>query len=122
MRENQLDIFTGRISRRTDPETSKSAEARYVSTGKLSQRRGQVLTLCVANPGMTAGELSPIFARKHPEISFRAAAMTPEKRLGELERLGLVERGPKRKCAQSGYDGVTWFATIAGIKLTMETL
>lgn len=115
MSSNQLDI-TFPMVRNTDPETSRDAAKKHAAKG-LSERRRQVLSLVREFPGSTQGELARMFFHKYGgsirpqfnELSITVCAATPHKRLPELEALGLVRRGDKRKCWDSGYDCATWW-------------
>lgn len=95
------------MARRTDPATSHAAAIRHTET-KLSERRQQVLDLVTRFPDRTAGELGRVMHSEHPDLSIVVAASTPNKRLPELEKLGLVKRGDKRKCKDSGYECHVW--------------
>jgi hypothetical protein len=94
------------MARKSDPETSHLAAEQHVH--KLSNRRWQVYTLVHQHPGRTSGELSRLFFDNH-DVSIRTAAETPHKRLPELESLGYVVRGERRRCADSGYQAYVWF-------------
>ena len=111
---SNMDLFSP-ASRRTDPATSHTAEAKHTVLGKRAERMRQVLCLIIDSPGATTGELSRYMHSKHPELPLRTVAESPHKRVADLEDRGLVRRGGKRICLDSGYDCLTWYPTQAGI-------
>ena len=98
------------MARAQDPNTSHAAALTHTGT-KLSERRKQVYDLVGAHPGKTSGELGRLMFAAHPDLPMRVSAETPHKRLPELEKLGLIERGERRKCSDSGYECETWNLT-----------
>ena len=114
---SQLDAFKHTpISRTLDPQTSHDAEERHTTLGKRSERARQVLWLISKYPGHTTGELSHRMMAEYPELSFGCCAATPHKRAADLEHKGLVEKGRKRKCTDTGYENLTWYITAAGMR------
>lgn len=99
------DLFA--MARVTDPPTSHQAAKQHEE--KLSERRAQVLELVRAYPGETQGELALRFHTRWPALGILVAAATPHKRLPELEKMGLVRRGPERLCRDSQYLAATWW-------------
>jgi DNA-binding MarR family transcriptional regulator len=65
--------------------------------------RERVLAIVASRPGHTATEL----ARKMGVMDPR----TPNRRLPELERAGLVRRGPRRLCRVTNTKAATWWPT-----------
>ena len=89
------------LFRRTDPATSREAAAHMVETGKLGEAQQRVLALVRRSPGLTALMLAEVAGEWDPRVINR--------RLPELERLGLIRRGePKRQ--GTGRRAVTWWA------------
>lgn len=96
------------MARNTDPKTSHDAAEHHRQTN-LGKRRNQTLDLVKSSQGNTAGEYGRQFFETHPELPIRVAAQTPQKRLPELEKLGLVRRGEPRICRDSGRNCATWW-------------
>ena len=104
------------MARNTDPKTSHDAAEQHAP--KLSERRKQTLILVFNYPARTSGELARLFYQRYGDtIPLRVCAETAHKRLPELEKLGLVERGKERICSDSGYKSVTWYTTLEGVRL-----
>ena len=101
------------MARSTDPETSHQATRDY----KLSERRLQVLKILADHPGLTSGEISRYFYRRHQALGIRCAAETPHKRLPELEVMDLVLRCAPRRCRDSGQSATTWALTDKGLEV-----
>ena len=97
------------ICRSGGPATSVRGANRHVGSGKISERREQVLKLVEEYPGRTSNELAAIFVDRHRDLPVHVAASTPNKRLNELERLWKVIRGRERECSRTSYDCVTWW-------------
>jgi hypothetical protein len=93
-----MTIEPRRLARATDPRTSKDAAADVLP--RLGELQAFVLQLVKATPGLTSNEL----ARRHHINDPR----TVNRRLGELEGLGLVVRGTPRPCDVSGKAAATW--------------
>jgi len=105
--EEPVKVFP--MARRTDPLTSHIAALRHVA-GELSTRRAQVYDVVARYPDKTSNELGVLMMKAFPELSVRAASASPQKRLPELEKLGLIVRGEARECTDSGYLAHTWRA------------
>ena len=96
-----------KLRRNTDPESSKIAALRVLPN--LSERREQVWACVESSPGLTASELGRKMHERYPKLPMIVAATSPQKRLVELERLGLVQRQRNlRKCTDTGYFCHTW--------------
>jgi predicted transcriptional regulator len=93
-------LWAAPLARRTDPATSKAAAAAIVP--KLGELQRAVLEAVRLYPGRTRNELARIHDWHPSEVS---------KRLPELERQGLVTRGPERVCTATGRACATWTAT-----------
>ena len=104
---DHIEVFP--MAKATDPKTSHVAASRHV-VGALSLRRRQVYDATVQFPAETSNELGLRMTQLFPDLELRAAAASPQKRLPELEKLGLVRRGRPRKCRSSGYLAHTWRA------------
>ena len=89
------------LARRSDPATSHGgASAAVCVLGETQQR---ALTAVRAHPNRTAGELNV------------AVGLDPDsrrigRRLNELERAGVVRRGPARTCTVTGHAAHVWLA------------
>jgi hypothetical protein len=87
------------LARKADPETSKAAGR---AAGKRLTRLHRWAVRCVAEtPGLTQRELG---AKHCPDDPRRIG-----RRLAECDRLGLLVRGPARKCSVSGKRAETWW-------------
>jgi len=95
-------------SYRNDDPTSKAAMLDMIATGRLSERRAQVLYLVTKYPNYTAGELAGMMVREFSNLPVRAAVGTPNKRLAELNELGLVFKSGTRECRDTGNVVYTW--------------
>ena len=95
--------------RHTDPGTSYQAAMEMIASGKVSERRGQVLTLVAKYPGRTHGELAAIMYSLHRPLGILCCAETPHKRLPELETAGFVHPGKEKRCRETGKTARTWF-------------
>lgn len=85
------------LHRRLDPQTSVQAAVAILP--RLGELQTKVLDAVRANPNRTRNELAGLMGWHPSEVS---------KRLPELERLGLVSRGPERPCAVTGKACATW--------------
>ena len=88
-----------RMARRTDPVTSHLAAAGNLLSGANASQRAACLAAMEDGVGMTSDEIAA------------AAGVTPHvsgRRLPELERAGLVVRGPARVSKVGGRLGTTW--------------
>ena len=101
------------MAKTTDPGTSHAAALRHVASA-LSLRRSQVYDAVVQFPDQTSNELGLRMTELFPDLELRAASASPQKRLPELEKLGLIARGAARKCSSSGYQAHTWRAVELG--------
>ncbi len=96
-----FDGFADLMARRTDPETSHAAAAGHVASGANAAQRAACLRV-MSHVGMTSDEIAAAAG-----IERHASA----RRLPELERAGLVSRGPARLSRVGGRSGVTWYLT-----------
>jgi hypothetical protein len=104
-----------KLRRNTDPVSSHLAAEKYAP--KLSERRQQVLTLVKMSPGLTCDEYSRLMVIQYPELPLRIAISTPQKRLSELESLGLVRKGLLRECKDSGNLVLTWYPVLQQVEM-----
>lgn len=88
-------------ARSTDPETSHLAAEHIIATGKRAHQQHQALAAVRAFPDHTSLEIAE---------AARCCRFQLARRLPELERDGLVERGPARTCRVSGRKAATWRA------------
>lgn len=93
-------------SRTTDPSTSHIAEAQMSASGSISAQRADVLWAVCLSPDCTAREIAR---------ACRVDRYATSRRLPELERHGLVTRGPTRVCRVGGRLSATWRATDAAL-------
>ena len=87
--------------RALDPVTSKAAARRMDASGAARTQAAWFLETVRAHPGRTASELASLSGGRYD----RYAA---NRRLADLERLGLVAKGASRP-APSGRPEVTWW-------------
>ena len=87
-----------RLFRRSDPHTSALA-ARMVSAHQTKS----VLMFLIDNPNSTSAELAKVM---------RVDRHMTARRLPELARSGLAERGTPRKCTANGTMAITWRAIL----------
>ena len=88
------------LCRADGPSTSRAAAITAAQT--LGQRQAFALECVRQMPGATSLELDTRFCPGQRN--------TIQRRLGELERAGLVERLPARRCSISGKNAATWRA------------
>lgn len=87
------------IARRGDPITSAHAAAWLTSSGFRDSQAGRVLDAVICWPKSTSAELA-----RRAQIDRYICA----RRLPELEKLGLVTRGPIAHCTVTGRAALTW--------------
>ncbi|MCP3903131.1 MAG: winged helix-turn-helix domain-containing protein [Planctomycetes bacterium] len=92
------DADPRRIRRRTDPEPSHLAAVDAAE--RLPEQQSRILGIVTRAPNCTATEL----AMKYGLTDVR----TVNRRTGELERRGLIERGDARKCRVTGRKAAVW--------------
>lgn len=88
-----------RLHRRADPRSSKKAAQRIVASGEHQTQKSRVLAALAEHPGSTSAELA-----EH----MRTDRYVVARRLPDLERDGVVERGPLRECKANRTEAVTW--------------
>lgn len=88
------------IAARRDPGTSDEAARKITRSGKRDAQSKEVLDAVRARPGLTSAE----YAGGVQSQRFMFA-----RRLPDLEKLGLVRKGPPRPCRQTGSRCVTWW-------------
>lgn len=89
------------LFRRTDPATSREAGEHMLKSGKLAEAQQRVLEMVRRSPGLTSLMLAEVAGEWDPRVINR--------RLPELERLGLVRRGDPRIQGKTGRRAVTWW-------------
>ena len=88
-------------ARNTDPESSKEAAREMIDSGAMASQRMQVYVALQRHNNSTARELSD------------ASGITVHvigRRLTELDRLGMVSRGPQRLCRIGNRNATEWRA------------
>ena len=88
-----------RPARRADPDTSKEAADKIMPN--ITEQRAWVVECITETQGLTSNELSV----EHCPGNERKIG----RRLCECERLGLIRRGPARKCGETGFRAATWY-------------
>lgn len=101
--ENQKNFLDdpSMLARRTDPRTSKLAANEVAETGELKGLRLRAYLAVQSNPGCIARELSAVLGDNDPR--------TLNRRLGEVETMGLISRGETRRCKVTGKMCATWW-------------
>lgn len=97
----QLLLNTNPLARSSDPITSHLAAKEGVESGRIGRNMEMALMALRRNPGVTSAELS----------EFRLAPSRQEsaRRLPDLEKRGLAEKGVSRTCKVTGRLCVTWW-------------
>jgi hypothetical protein len=83
--------------------TTLEAYTRMLTEGRLPKMRWAVWALLFREPGRTRNEIDKLLAQGQVNAGF-------SRRLAEMERAGVIARGPTRKCTVSGFSAETWFA------------
>lgn len=97
---NQTALTFPPASRRTDPATSRQAEAAVTASGARLTQAELVLGMVRMHGGMASAEQS-----MHCELDrFQIA-----RRLPDLEANGLIKKGATRTCSITGKASVTWW-------------
>lgn len=106
----QLGLFAEQIqdsnpilARNTDPSSSHEAADRMIQTGRLAIQKLRVFRALQRNPGATSAELA---------VELGGDRYMASRRLPDLERDGLVARGPARECRARGGSAITWIALV----------
>jgi predicted transcriptional regulator len=89
------------LARTSDPSTSKQAAKEILAN--LPEARQHALDAVRQYPGFTSNELAQKAGDGDPRKINR--------RLAELERVGLVQRDPPRVCSISGRRAAIWYPT-----------
>ena len=92
-------------SRLSDPATSQEAEEHGNASGVRDGQARQIVEALRRHEGTTSAELAR-FADVDRYVS--------DRRLADLERLGLVAKGESRKCKVTRRNSITWFCTDGG--------
>jgi single-stranded DNA-specific DHH superfamily exonuclease len=109
MREMQVDLFgrapieialETRIARGSDPQTSKNAGEEVTTSGRPEGQLLAVLVLVRRHPGRTSMELA--------KLSNKFDRYVIASRLPELEKAGLVCKGPPRMSSAGQRPAHTW--------------
>jgi hypothetical protein len=94
-------LFDWPLARKTDPGTSWAAARAVEDSCELAGLRRRAVELVTQNPGRIARELSSLAGDSDPR--------TLNRRLGEVEDMGLVRRGEARRCAVTNKLCATWW-------------
>lgn len=96
-----IEMGQGRpTSRTTDPQSSHDAIAALEASGELGKQHRRALEAVRRNNGMTSKHLAQLTGLDRHMLG---------RRLPELERSGLVKRGPMVKGEEGRAEGVTWW-------------
>ena len=96
---NQAALHFPPASHRTDPHTSRQAEAAITESGARQTQAELVFQAVKDHPGLTSAELT-----RHCELNRHQIA----RRLPDLEANGLVKKGTPRLCNLKRKLSVTW--------------
>jgi hypothetical protein len=102
------------ISRRGGSVTSFEAEETITRNGTRDTQAQRVLQAVRRWPGRTSAELAELISC-YPYDRYVVA-----RRLPELEFLGLVKKGPSKKCSITGHRSLTWHPTSPGEQSRLE--
>lgn len=100
----QLGLFAGTapLARRTDPASSHAAAHEVDASGQRDSQKARILTYLRSWPvPSTSTEITSLGSIDRYVVS---------RRLPDLERDGLVQRGAIRECSVTGRRCVTWRA------------
>lgn len=92
-------------ARASDPASSHEAADRHNQSGRASGNCAVVLNLVRLYPGLTSCELH------QTQIETGLERHEVSRRLSDLERKGLVRKGPEKVCEVKGTSMVTWCPT-----------
>lgn len=87
-------------ARNSDPETSHEAAAKI--RPRITRTIDSVYQALKRRRNITSRELAQAAGLDRYEVA---------RRLVDLERAGLAERGPKRRCTVQGWAAITWNPT-----------
>lgn len=107
-RNRRPDIYPHELARSGDPDTSHMAAEAV--TPKLTEIEQWALERVRLTPGLTQFELGYEHSRDNNR--------KPGRRMSELERLGLVRQGLKRKCTMTKCMAYTWWPVAEGEETT----
>jgi CRP-like cAMP-binding protein len=100
----QLELTAPRprnpIARKHDPDTSKQAAEAITASGKRDAQAKAVHLAVRGYRGHTSAELAKLCGYDRHMVA---------RRLPELERLGLVQKGEARACSTTGKSATTWW-------------
>jgi len=96
----QMLLSDSPIARKTDPVSSHEAAAEVTASGARATQQAEVLRGVKEYPGRTSKELAHLIGCDRYLVA---------RRLPELARKGLVQRGHMVTCKIGGRKAVTWF-------------
>ncbi|MAK37710.1 MAG: hypothetical protein CMC15_16240 [Flavobacteriaceae bacterium] len=120
IKEIIMDLEAKFLRRNTDPITSHQSAMDILP--KVTLLRKKVLQVVHEHPRRTAREYAYLLHDMFPEIKLYDCFHTPNRRLSDLERLGLVEKAEIRKCTDSQKNATTWVITELGSDLIYESM
>ncbi len=116
MQQNQLSMFgtaepavrqfsnRAPLAASSDPISSHIAAAEITSSGRRASQKAEIVAwLRTQERPLTSMEIAQAAILDRHLVA---------RRLPDLERDGLVERGPMRSCTASGRPAITWKATL----------
>ena len=92
------------IGNMTIPATQLAAYERLKSSGALARSQWEVYDLLTRSPGLTRNEVDLAIGHGRPNAN-------ASRRLVEMVRLGVLRRGPSRRCTVTNRACETWFVT-----------
>ncbi|MFW6340673.1 MAG: MarR family transcriptional regulator [Wenzhouxiangella sp.] len=96
---NQTTLHFPPASRRTDPQTSRGAEAEINATGERAKQQKVVLQMLHRYPGRTSRELATVTGLDRYLVARRLPELEPE----------LARRGEAKRCSVGGRAAITWW-------------
>lgn len=98
------------LARSNDPNSSHSAAADLVATGKLLDQQTRAAAAVQRHPGQSSLHLAALTGLDRHMLG---------RRLRELARQGKIWRGPAAPCATTGKSACTWFPVAPGENLSL---
>lgn len=96
---SQRELTPNQLARSSHPDTSHKAAAEIVDSGKLQHAMKTAEQWLRQMPHSTASELEEASGLTDGKI---------RKRLNDLKKVGLAEKGEKRRCRVTGRMAYTW--------------
>ena len=99
-----------KLSRNTDPDTSRMAAQRTVASGRRDDHIGRIVAAVRANPGATSAELAQITGLERHEAARRTSDAAHDGLI--RKRIGPDGKPMKRTCGVSGHAAVVWLPAL----------